>query len=521
MPIAPATNTPRPRALRATACATALLAGACQGVPAAPDTDATTTASTTASTTATTATTETTTHGSEGDTTTGEPTTAGVDTSTTGEPLPSCEALPGAPPPVEVADVLVVPIDLTRVAAELRFDPPTREVVGRATLEFRSGPVEGLPVFDLRQPIDRAVLDGVELPPNAIVAFTPPSEVTMLAINRLLAPCGEHRLELEYHLQEPFEDDPTSFAWADDAVAWGTHLSDYLAGRFTEKWIPGNLIHDVYDLELEIAVDGGAPHEVIANAPVIAIADNHWTLAFPQTTGMTPLVQLCPTASVLRDEFAVDAINVLVWRCELWPGNADDVALFADELIAALQFGAEELGPYPHGDRFVAVLLSHGGLAMEYPGGTVTTLDAVRHEVFHSWIGRAVRPLSQRDAWFDEAWTTWAIDEAFQAASLAPDDPPITLADANLWTRGTPYESYDTGPALLSALAAEVGLAEFRALLREFYQSHTGQAVTTEKFERFLDCRIGGGHVRALFHRFVHGQDGDPPPPPPEHCDSP
>ncbi|WAS90772.1 hypothetical protein [Nannocystis punicea] len=496
-----------------TVCAAALVASACQGELAAPDTDGSTTSTTSA-------TTETTTQG-EAETTTEQPTTTGDVPDTTGEPPPSCEALPGAPPPVEVADVLIVPIDVTRVDAELRFDAAAGEAVGRATLEFRSGPVEGLPAFDLRQPIDRAVLDGVELPANGIVPFNPPSEVTMLAINRKLAPCGEHRLELEYHLDEPFEEDARSFVWVEDAVAWGTHLGDYFGGRFTEKWVPGSLIHDVHDLELEIVVEGGAPHELVANAPVTAIADNHWTIAFPEITSMTPLVQLCPSASVLRDEFPADAIDVLVWRCELWPGSADDVTAFADELVPALQFATEELGPYPHGDRFLAVVLSHDGGSMEYPGGTVTRLEAVRHEVFHNWIARSVRPLTQRDAWFDEAWTTWAIEDGFEAPPLSPDHPPITLAGDNLWTRITPFPSYETGPQLLSTIAAEVGLAELRALLREFYQAHAGQAVTTEQLERFLDCRIDGGRVRALFHRFVHGQDGDPPPLAPERCDSP
>jgi hypothetical protein len=58
-----------------------------------------------------------------------------------------------------------------------------------------------------------------------------------------------------------------------------------------------------------------------------------------------------------------------------------------------------------------------------------------------------------------------------------------------------------------------------RALLRDLHATYAGQAITTEDLERFLECRVDGGLVRALFHRFVYGQDGEAAARPADYCD--
>ena len=45
-------------------------------------------------------------------------------------------------------------------------------------------------------------------------------------------------------------------------------------------------------------------------------------------------------------------------------------------------------------DRFVAFIIQGG---MEYDGGCTSSLGALRHEAYHSWWGRGVKPASQAD----------------------------------------------------------------------------------------------------------------------------
>jgi hypothetical protein len=68
-------------------------------------------------------------------------------------------------PPVKLVDGLVaVPIDIQHIDAKMIFDGATKDGIGDATLEFITGPKNGNPIFDLRQEITAAWLDGMELP---------------------------------------------------------------------------------------------------------------------------------------------------------------------------------------------------------------------------------------------------------------------------------------------------------------------------------------------------------------------
>ncbi|MEZ4380475.1 MAG: hypothetical protein R3A79_03960 [Nannocystaceae bacterium] len=465
-----------------------------------------------------------TTAGEDSTTTAGEDSTTTGEDATTGDPAPACEALPGAPPPFAIDGVAHVPLDLREVAAELVFDAASQEIRGAAVVDFRAGDVVGRPLFDLRQPITRAVLDGEELALAALVRVEPPAEdATMIAVDRLLEPCSEHVLELEYAVEAL--DTAPSFIFEPDAITWGTLIFDYPARRLAEKWLPSNLIHDVYDLSVELVVENAAiTHALLANAPVAELGLNHWQVSFADATAMSPLLQLCPAGSVLREGAEVElgdaTVEVVAWACTNWSNYAPDVAEIVPLVESALQYGYAELGPYPHGDRFLAVVLpATGPLSMEYPGATVTHTSDTLHEVFHTWIGRGVRPLTQRDAWFDETWTEYAADDAYMAEPIDPSGKPVALAGDNLWVRTFPTAAYTAGPRVLAGLAQAIGEDELRGLLREFYAAYTGEAVTTEILERDLHCRIGGDLVRQRFHRFVYGRTGDAPPAPAGYCE--
>lgn len=454
----------------------------------------------------------------------GDKTTGEDETTTTGEMMPGCEAPPGLPPPFAVDGVAHVLLDLRRVEAELVFNTSTREIRGAAVVEFAAGGVAGFPLFDLRQSITRAVLDGEELAPGTLVRVElPAGDTTMIAVQRLLDPCSEHTLEIEYAVEAL--DSDTSFIFVNDAIAWATQLFDYPAQSFAEKWFPSNLIHDVHDLTVDLLLaDAPILHAVLANAPVVELGPNHWRIDYVDVTSMSPMIQLCPAGSALGQVAEVEVGDVTVeveaWSCTTWTDAPPDLAAVTPTLADALQYSHGELGPYPHGDRFVAVMIANSGAySMEYPGATVTESWAVRHEVFHSWIGRGVRPLTQRDAWFDETWTDYAVDDAYMTTPIDPAAPPVELAGDNLWVRTFPIKAYTTGPQVFASIAAEVGQDDFRAALRDFYAAYTGQAIATETLERELHCRIGGDLVRQRFHRFIYGRDGEAPAPPADYCE--
>ena len=69
-------------------------------------------------------------------------------------------ALQFAPPPKTVDGFYAVPVRLASVTASFSIDAETKAASASAEMAFTLGPDAGYPVFDLRQGIATATLDG-------------------------------------------------------------------------------------------------------------------------------------------------------------------------------------------------------------------------------------------------------------------------------------------------------------------------------------------------------------------------
>jgi len=112
-----------------------------------------------------------------------------------------------APPPSEAYGIKRVFVDVTRVEAEAVLDAATQTATARATMHFQMGDEGGNPIFDLRQTISYAELDGEELEdPNWELRFRGFDTGSLRAADAWLPACSEHQLYLEYPLAEPLPD---------------------------------------------------------------------------------------------------------------------------------------------------------------------------------------------------------------------------------------------------------------------------------------------------------------------------
>lgn len=420
----------------------------------------------------------------------------------------ACPLPDGSPPSFDRDGHTLVPIDVLELDARLEFDATGASASAHARMRFRLGPEAGLPLFDLRQTITAASLDDVPLGAG-VVEVRPTSDPSqrMQVVNAELARCSEHVLELD-HAVGPT--DLSDLPLYDPAgVVWFSQFIDLLAGGYAEMWIPANLPHDAVTMRLEIAVTGtDAPHVLAANGAVEDLGPGRWRIAFPEHyTSLSPLVVLAPASLVERASEDVvlpdgHAVTLDVIRLVSYPEQmADLLATTADALAAATL----ELGEYPHGDRYL-VFASELQAGMEYEGATASMLYAIPHEVFHSWVARGIRPLRHRDGWIDEAWTTFAIDDAYAVDPIDPAAPPSVLSPADPWLRVTPIAAYQVGPPLLSRLGADSSPEALRGALREFYVAHAGEFVTTDQLQDALAAALGSEIVDGPFARFVHGQ---------------
>lgn len=424
-----------------------------------------------------------------------------------------------APPGKTVGGLAAVPIDIQHIAAALTFDGATASGTGDATLDFVVGPGGGCPIFDLRQTVTGVFLDGAPLAPADVAAhdFGGGAGTELRVLNQPLAAGSTHTLRLLYTLGTPQASTAGSYqpsmTWAaGPRLTFNFGFTDLGPGRYLESWVPANLIFDQFDLTLELRLlNTSVAHTPITNGTVTAIGAHHWSLAFPPTsTALSPLVELRATDTVTSQTSTVvlpvsgATVSIEAWKLT---SSATNLATRLTEIASFLTANENSTGSYLHGSRFVA-FFHQGG--MEYDGGTTTAPGSLQHEAFHSWWGRGVKPASQTDGWWDEAWTVY--HDAGAAGSLPFDfaAAAVELSSRNPWVRHTPGASYSSGRRFFEGAAGMMGVSTLNASMRTFYRTRHHRPATTPDLEAHLVSRCPDPALVDGFHRFVYGFP-DPP----------
>jgi hypothetical protein len=433
-----------------------------------------------------------------------------------------------APPPAALAGGgTAVPIDIASIDAHLTFDAAAQAAHGTASLAFVVGPAAGRPVFDLRQTITEVVLDGLALPVTAVPGVDlgggPGAEVRVL--DAVLASGTGHTLAVGYDVGPPASPPgggyPPHLVWSGPAGArrlrWNTGFTDLAPARYLESWVPANLIWDQYAVAWEVTITGTTvAHTLITNGAVTTLGPNHWSVAFPgRSTALSTLIEVRPADEFLSRTAAVAlpaagrTIMVEAWTTR---SSGIDLAAALADLSAWLVEDDSQIGPYLHGDRFVTFLLQGG---MEYDGGCTAIRGTLRHEAFHSWWGRGVKPAGQPDGWIDEAWNTYHDNGAATVDPFDFAEPAQTLCSREPYSRVTPGASYAGGARVFAGIAALSSPPALTAAMSGFYRAHADQLITTLTLEEHLAAGIGAAAPDVVdgFHHFVYGF-ADPSPSP-------
>jgi len=419
-----------------------------------------------------------------------------------------------APPAATVDGLLAVPCDIQRVTATLEFDGAASSGRGDATVEFTTGPEAGNPIFDLRQTITSAWLDAAPLPPDRLSHhdFGGGAQAELRVIEAVLGAGEAHTLRVQYQLGPPQASTAGSYlpalTWAPGPrLSFNFGFTDLGAGRYLEAWVPANLIFDQFELVLTLRLlNTAVPHAVITNGAVTEVGPHEWSVTFPgRFTALSPLLEVRAQDTLTRATGTVtlpvsgNTVTVEAWK----PASGSvDLNTQIGNLRSWLAANEVSTGPYLHGSRFVA-FLNVGG--MEYEGGTTSSPGPLRHETFHSWWARGVKPASQADAWWDEAWTVYNDQGAAGSLPFDFSEPPVELCPRNPWARITAPDSYGDGNRFFAGVASLIGVANLNALMSEFYDRHLQRPVTTTDLEEFLVCRSGNPQLVGAFHRFVFG----------------
>ncbi|MBM2617032.1 hypothetical protein JIG36_15855 [Actinoplanes sp. LDG1-06] len=428
-----------------------------------------------------------------------------------------------APPPVTVSGRTAVPIDISTVRARLTFDGASGTATGEARVEFVAGPTAGCPIFDLRQTITGVVLDGTPLTPAQVLTANlgGGTGADLRVLDSVVAAGSAHTLDLTWSLGPPNSPAggsyPPALTWsAGPRLTFTFGFTDLAPARYLESWLPANLLWDQYAIDLELVVTGTSiAHRPITNGTVTTLGPNHWRVAFPQRfTAFSPMLEIRAVdtlASVTGTvHMPVSSAPLTVEVVKLAANTTFDLAAELARLSTWLPANEQAIGRYVHGDRFTAFLIQGG---MEYEGGCTATPGSLRHEAFHSWWGRGVKPASQADGWWDEAWNTYHDSGGTGVRPYDFSEPPNTLSPRNPYFRVTPTASYPAGERFFAGAAALTSPADLTGWMNEFYREHLSRPTTTEALEAHLVARSGAADLVDAFHRWIYGF-GDPAPGP-------
>ena len=198
----------------------------------------------------------------------------------------------------------------------------------------------------------------------------------------------------------------------------------------------------------------------------------------------------------------------------------------ADEFVdlEKMVTAAEQLlGPYRWGRYDLLVLppsFPFGG--MENPRVTFATptviagdrslVSLVAHELAHSWSGNLVTNATWSDFWLNEGFTTYVENRLMEALygserarmlqvlafrdlndtikRFSGTNPKDTQLHLDLAGRdpddGVTEIAYEKGAAFLRVVEAAVGRDRFDAFLREYFDSHAFQSITTAQFAAYF-----------------------------------
>lgn len=422
-------------------------------------------------------------------------------------------------------------MDVEAVSARVCFDVAARRAHAQARLEFRVDGPGGLPAFDLRQDIASATLDGRALDVAALAHrdLGAGEEARMRVLDVLCEEGSRHVLELDYELGEPQAVGSRPVDWDErGGVTWDLWMSDLEPGRYLEMWVPAGLCHDRFELALEVEVTGtDVPHVLMANGDLAGPTKHaagagpsgrngtSWSVRYPEHyTSLSPMLVLVPEDDVeVRRGPALGAHPSMVTVGVLDGAGVDADGALADA-TAWLAYFTARYGAWAHGEELLVVVWQ-AQRGMEYDGATTASAPVLEHEIFHSWFGRGVKPLSARDGWMDEAMATWATSSfsaggtgRYAAIEMGLDEDPVLLSAAHPWARHTPRASYTSGARLLAGIAQMLGgPVPMRAALAEWHRKFVGAMASTEDLRRHLESWCGRD-LSPWWDRYVHG--GDP-----------
>ena len=378
-------------------------------------------------------------------------------------------------------------IDIETIAVTLDWYPASGWVDGTARLDFRLRPGQSRAVFNFtpfatsRAAVSRLVIDGTSLSPQSeadvrlvTVAGT---RQPFFELQLPLDPAQPHTLTIDYRLTVPA-----------DYPRFSSEVNDIRGQGNEAVWPTLNTPHELARHIVTFRVHDRQAFRFVGSGQSSVSADGdvqQWVLDTQRAvSSYSVMFVLLPAADTEYREWLIDGVAV---RVVAYPTvNLTEAKARLESWLPELR---RRFGPFPALHGLSLFLYNDAGGGMEYYGGTITSLNALRHEVLHSYFGCSVVARTYPDSWYDEAVTSWfeetarGVGHTALAASYRGNwvgaRSPVSIGFSTL--------AYSDGASIMQAIADRLGgtdrMTEF---LRYVVDHYAFAPFTTLEFAGFL-----------------------------------
>ena len=383
-------------------------------------------------------------------------------------------------------------IDIETIAVTLDWYPASGEVDGTARLDFRLRPGQSRAVFNFtpfaasRSAISRLVLDGRPLSPQSeadvrIVAV-PGTRQPFIELQLPLDPAQPHTLTIDYRLTVPavyprFSSEVNDLRGQGNEAVWPTLNTPHELARHIVTF----RVHDRQAFRFV----GSGLSRFGASGDV-----QEWVLDTQRAvSSYSVMFVLLPAGDTEYREWVIDGVPV---RVVAYPTvNLTEARARLESWLPELR---RRFGPFPALHGLSIFLFSDAGGGMEYYGGTITSLSALRHEVLHSYFGCSVVAATYPDTWYDEAVTSW-----FEETARGQGHTALAESYRGNWVGarspvsvGFSVLAYSDGASIMQAIAERLGgTDQMTEFLRYVADRYSFAPFTTLEFVGFLKDYAG------------------------------
>lgn len=391
-------------------------------------------------------------------------------------------------------------IDILTIRGTLTYDPVASSVAGSIGLVFKMRPGQTRPLFHF-DPLSRGLLTDYAVALDGepvsganglrILAF-PGTTQKSIEIERDISDAGEHLLTVDYRL--PLD------GWY---PRFSSNVNDIYGRGNEEIWPTLNTPGELTRHQLTFQVVGSVPYRFIGSGLVLKSPRSdlqEWTLDTErEVASYGVMFALLPLADTVYEERTINGTPV---RIMAFAGGAS-IAQAWTQITPWLPDLAAKFGPFPMPRGLSIFLVSvYGG--MEYYGGTIASIDALRHEIYHLYFGCSTIAKTYRDSWWDEAVTSWYVDNAQSMNPIPAGFQSNIVNGRSPYAVGFDSRAYHEGAEVFETMARAIGGKQALILfLADLRARHTFEPFTTlqlaEYFREFSGVDLRGDFINWFY----------------------